>query len=228
MFARGSAAGVLISVLVLLMTACTEPPNRVPCAVFSWEPLNEGSVVEVAFDASSSYDPDGQIISYKWDFDDRNTAAYGVTTTHMYHPGTYHPSLTVRDNDGAADTATKTVQIEDFVYIPPTPSVRPEDFVVSGVWFTPAGHVFLFGECVDIYGTVSNTSPVTCGVELEASAYDATGLLVGRVTFWPASTNNIPAGASHPIDYFIYDLTVPSEYVVSVYIRPIRVKQWQP
>ncbi len=62
----------------------------------------------VLFDASNSYDPDGTIVSYEWDFGD-NTTATGITVTHSFDYGTYTVTLTVTDNDGATDTDTITV-----------------------------------------------------------------------------------------------------------------------
>jgi len=65
----------------------------------------------VTFNASGSYDPDGYIVSYSWDFGDGNTAT-GVTVSHAYADnGSYVVTLTVTDNDGATDSAhaTKTI-----------------------------------------------------------------------------------------------------------------------
>jgi len=65
----------------------------------------------VTFNASGSYDPDGTIVSYSWDFGDGNTAT-GVTVSHAYADnGSYVVTLTVTDNDGATDSAhaTKTI-----------------------------------------------------------------------------------------------------------------------
>ncbi len=51
-----------------------------------------------SFDASTSFDPDGNIVSYAWDFGDGQTAA-GLTTPHTYaSPGAYTVTLTVVDN----------------------------------------------------------------------------------------------------------------------------------
>jgi PKD repeat protein len=65
----------------------------------------------VAFDGSGSYDPDGSIASYDWDFGDDKTGS-GVTVSHDYKKaGTYTVTLTVTDNEGATaqDTAVVTV-----------------------------------------------------------------------------------------------------------------------
>ncbi|MGE4358136.1 MAG: PKD domain-containing protein, partial [Candidatus Omnitrophota bacterium] len=55
---------------------------------------------ENIFDASSSYDPDGNVLSYFWDFGD-GTKAEGVKVKHTYtQAGSYNVVLTVRDNSG--------------------------------------------------------------------------------------------------------------------------------
>ncbi len=64
-------------------------PNLVCC-------INTESV----FDASSSYDPDGDSLSYFWDFGD-GTTAKGPQVTHVYKErGKYKVTLTVDDNSG--------------------------------------------------------------------------------------------------------------------------------
>ncbi|MCM8778659.1 MAG: PKD domain-containing protein, partial [Candidatus Omnitrophica bacterium] len=56
--------------------------------------------VENIFDASASLDPDGDVLSYFWDFGD-GTKGEGVKVKHSYtQPGTYSVILTVRDNSG--------------------------------------------------------------------------------------------------------------------------------
>ena len=72
---------------------------------------------EITFDASNSYDPDGTIVSYTWDFGDGTTAT-GKVVTHAYADnGVYTVTLTVKDNDGATDTDTVTATINN---VPPT------------------------------------------------------------------------------------------------------------
>ncbi len=72
---------------------------------------------EITFDGSGSYDPDGSIVSYTWDFGDGTTAT-GQTVTHAYADnGVYTVTLTVKDNNGATDTDTITATISN---VPPT------------------------------------------------------------------------------------------------------------
>jgi PKD repeat protein len=65
--------------------------------------------LEISFDASNSYDPDGNIISYAWGFKDGNTGS-GETLNHTFSSiGSYKVELTVTDNKGATSSATKII-----------------------------------------------------------------------------------------------------------------------
>ena len=62
-----------------------------------------------SFDATASYDPDGSIVAYDWDFGDGTTGT-GVTTSHDYGAnGTYNVQLTVIDNLGASGVLLQSV-----------------------------------------------------------------------------------------------------------------------
>ncbi|MDH5448228.1 MAG: PKD domain-containing protein [Candidatus Bathyarchaeota archaeon] len=93
-------------------------PPIPPVARFSYSP--ESPVVEetVTFDASTSYDPYGSSLSYRWDFGD---GAYdpeyspkGNITTHAYNAtGNYNVTLTVKkDPNGLTSNITKTITIQ--------------------------------------------------------------------------------------------------------------------
>jgi PKD repeat protein len=63
----------------------------------------------VDFNASSSYDPDGSIVSYSWDFGDGTTGS-GVTTSHVYpYEGWFTVTLTVTDNSGYTGQSVQSV-----------------------------------------------------------------------------------------------------------------------
>lgn len=58
----------------------------------------------IQFDGSGSYDPDGSIVSYHWEFGD-GQGADGPIVYHAYsEPGIFTANLTVTDNLGATDT----------------------------------------------------------------------------------------------------------------------------
>ncbi|UCF00548.1 MAG: PKD domain-containing protein [Deltaproteobacteria bacterium] len=71
-----------------------------------------GTVGElVVFDGSGSFDPDGTIFAYNWDFGDGSTGT-GVSPTHAYATdGLFNVSLTVTDDLGATDEAMDTITV---------------------------------------------------------------------------------------------------------------------
>ncbi len=86
--------------------------NRAPKAACSSsiDLMGGGNPREVTFDASNSYDPDGNIIEYKWTLGD-GSVRYGQTLTHQFYPPSnqqswiYYPSLKVTDDDGRSSTS---------------------------------------------------------------------------------------------------------------------------
>ena len=83
--------------------------NLPPVATFTWNTWD----IWVDFDASGSYDPDGSIVSYTWDFGD----GYGETTTspwtsHSYgYQGSFSVTLTVHDNNGTAGYTSNFISL---------------------------------------------------------------------------------------------------------------------
>ncbi|MBD3355000.1 PKD domain-containing protein [Candidatus Woesearchaeota archaeon] len=67
----------------------------------------------IIFDGSRSYDPDGEIVSYEWDFGDGNSGN-SATEEHAYtDEGVYTISLTVTDDDGKTDTDRVNIEVID-------------------------------------------------------------------------------------------------------------------
>ena len=92
-------------------TASINIGNKKPVAQFTYTPTSPKENEPVYFDATSSYDPDGSVTSYSWNFGDGTTGS-GSTTTHTYSQhGTYTVKLTVTDNKGATTTTSKTITI---------------------------------------------------------------------------------------------------------------------
>jgi len=75
-----------------------------PVVHFIWTPLNPIPSQTINFDGSSSYDPDGSIIWYRWDWTNNGEFDYishEPTATNSYPTsGSYTVGLQVEDNDG--------------------------------------------------------------------------------------------------------------------------------
>ena len=106
------------------ITVVTETPNQSPTASFTANPTSGVAPLEVSFNASSSSDSDGSIISYEWDFKDGNTGN-GQTVNHTFSStGSYNVELTVTDNEGATDLDIKAIIVT-------TPEPTPETIFPS-------------------------------------------------------------------------------------------------
>ncbi|MFC1695441.1 PKD domain-containing protein [Pseudomonadota bacterium] len=84
-----------------------EPENQVPEADFgiSCDALN------CELNASSSSDPDGEIVEFSWSLSD-GTNASGTKVEHEFaKPGEYEVSLEVEDDEGATDHYVQTVSV---------------------------------------------------------------------------------------------------------------------
>jgi PKD repeat protein len=88
-------------------------PPQPPTAAFTYSPSKPLVGQTVLFNASASYDPDGTIVSYSWDFGDGTTGS-GKTVTHKYaKAGKYTVKLTVTDDDGqTSDPVSKLITVE--------------------------------------------------------------------------------------------------------------------
>jgi len=101
----GDSATVSRSVLV------TESENALPTASFNTSATTGAAPLSVVFNATGSLDPDGSISAFLWGFCDGSSTTT-VLANHAYTPqGAYILALTVTDNEGGTDTATKAIRV---------------------------------------------------------------------------------------------------------------------
>ncbi len=145
--------------------------NVPPVAVLSSP--SSGAIGEpVSFDASASYDPDGRVVKYSYDFGDGTSPVTGVVAaaSHAYtQAGNYVITLTVTDDDGATSSISKQISIADNV--PPVAALSsPSSGVTSepvafdaSASYDPDGRVvkysYDFGDGTPpVEGTISGVS----------------------------------------------------------------------
>jgi PKD repeat protein len=88
------------------------PANREPTAN-AGGPYSGDTGATITFDGSASSDPDGDALSYAWDFGDGMTGT-GVAPTHSYTAaGNYTVSLVVNDGEFDSAPATSSAEISD-------------------------------------------------------------------------------------------------------------------
>jgi PKD repeat protein len=95
-----------------IVVTVAPPVNLPPHAVLVADPTSGYSPMAVSLDASNSYDTDGNIVTYEWDFEGNGSWAIGATVTeHVYHVGTWTPNVRVTDDDGATSIAAAQTSI---------------------------------------------------------------------------------------------------------------------
>jgi PKD repeat protein len=73
------------------------------------------------FDASGSYDIDGEIVTYTWDFGDGSTSE-GMIAQHTFaEPGQYTVMLTVEDGDGIIASESVVINVSSSMCVNPVP-----------------------------------------------------------------------------------------------------------
>jgi len=102
--------GVLAFAIAVALTGCFKE-NRSPIVEFTVSSSSPRVGESVRFSAESSYDPDGRIVGFDWDFGD----GHGSNLETCYHAysaeGSYFVFLTVTDNDGYGAGCGTTVTV---------------------------------------------------------------------------------------------------------------------
>jgi len=113
------AIGVTYLIVTIIRLA---PPLQLPIAHANG-PYQAYANQAITFHSNDSYDPDGIIVNYTWDFGDK-TLSYEQNPVHRYtQPGNYIAILIVRDNDNLSNIALTSVYIREY-----NESVVPDHF----------------------------------------------------------------------------------------------------
>jgi PKD repeat protein len=120
--------------------------NQLPIALFSESAETAYVGDTISFNASTSYDPDGLIVVYFWDFGD-GTNDTGIVVNHSFSTnGTFTVTLIITDDDGGISSTNATKTIMNV-----TPSILSESFEVKSysfqnmLWIQPSQLNFYTG-----------------------------------------------------------------------------------
>jgi PKD repeat protein len=133
------------------VTVATRPPT----ANFSFGPPNPSAGLTTVFFQNESTDPDGDNLTFSWNFGDGSGPSGARNPSHLYAtPGSKLVRLTVNDGKGGVDDVTQTVVVRD-------PSAANASFTIS-----PAAP--LVGQRV----TFTSTSTPSENQEIDSLAWD--------------------------------------------------------
>src|SRR5579862_1849405 len=97
---KGASASTSVTIAVA---------NKLPVAVLDASPSSGDAPLNVMFTSTGSFDPDGTISTFAWDFGD-GTSGSGATVSHTFAAtGLYWCTLSVTDNAGGVTSASKSV-----------------------------------------------------------------------------------------------------------------------
>ncbi|MCD6331309.1 MAG: PKD domain-containing protein [Thermoplasmata archaeon] len=202
--------------------------NVPPIANFTWQPQNPTDLDEITFNASFSYDIDGYIANYTWNFGD-GSIAYGRNVQHRYEDdGLYIVNLTVIDNEGAVAWITKQIEVfnmapvADFDFTPSEPIVGEstafnstsydlDGFIANYTWNFGDGSI-AYGRNVShvYYNEGSYIVNLTIKDDDGAEAWIAKEVVVSLANHPPYATNPYPSNGS-------VDVSIEPEISVVVY-----------
>ena len=125
------------------------PPNQPPVADAGIDKVRNENVL-IALDGSSSYDPDGSIVSYNWTqtagptvvINTPDQAVASFTTPEVSSDTQMYFQLTVVDNGGATDSDIMGRLIQDVTEPPPPPPPEP-----------PSSDVIVYEDNFNFYNT---------------------------------------------------------------------------
>ncbi|MCZ2855753.1 MAG: PKD domain-containing protein [Candidatus Bathyarchaeota archaeon] len=195
-----------------IYVAVKTPPN----ATFSCSPIAPLTGEDVTFNATGSYDLDGQIVNYFWDFGD-GTSATGVIVQHAYvDDGNYTVRLTVTDDDGVStiETSVKTIlnraPVASFVAIPQQPITGETAIFNASASYDSDGGIasykWDFGD-----GNITTISSSTITHKYSSSGnYTATLTIFDNDNFSNSSTLTLSV---HKVDIAIVDVIVSANEV---------------
>lgn len=169
---RDTAFLMAMVFLLPMFAGCTDllGNNGPPSATMSITPsgtIKAGE--EVAFSAAGSSDPDGDALTFEWDFGDGNTGT-GLTTKHTYaQPGDYTAELAVGDGTHEV-TTSKSITVVDSSAREPEAKITPnKDDDCDGEESTASGDLVIVWVCDEDNDVNDRQVEVSTTVNLDAS-----------------------------------------------------------
>jgi glucose/arabinose dehydrogenase len=217
--------------------------NASPVARIQANPTSGPAPLAVTFDGRTSSDPDGDPLSYNWDFGDGSSSS-ASNPAHTYAFGSYTARLTVSDGRGKSSSATATINAGNAPpvvnAIPPSSYRGGETFVIIGsasdaedgqlppsaldwnVRLVHGSHDHFVGAYADVAQVDVNAltdHDADSHYEAELTATDSAGASATKtISVYPETTTlrlrSSPSGA--PLSYAGKQLSTPQDLTAAV------------
>jgi len=177
----------MATLVLLAIPAIVAAANALPLAQFEVLPSADGSATTVVFDASSSQDTDGTIVTYQWIFGDGFSGS-GVTKSHTYaSAATYMVTLLVTNNQGGNHLVSREIDLSQPL---DGPAEEPT---------TPTPQVVVAPSNARIGTGVGNRAPAFTLLDLEGSQVSLSDFLgqVVLLEFWTSTCSACLAVLPH-------------------------------
>lgn len=112
-----------------------EVDNRPPTSAFDWTPSLPDDAIKVEF-ADRSTDPDGEVVSWCWDFGDRSTSTTKSPGHQFPDDGIYTVTLVVQDDDGKKTSYSQEIPVGNAPPVAAFTVSSSSPQVGELVWFT--------------------------------------------------------------------------------------------
>ncbi|MBW2393567.1 MAG: PQQ-dependent sugar dehydrogenase [Deltaproteobacteria bacterium] len=206
-----TVAGDASATVALSITVDGALPGMLPPIADADGPYGAVLGGAITFDGTASFDPDGTVVAWNWDFGDGNVAG-GATPSHTYAAeGSYTVTLTVTDDQARVDQDTTTATVVAQPGAIKAVRVLQDPALVKPTWITaPAGDPRLF-------------------IVLQGQPSDPLGrvLILANGALLPTPFLEMPVGVQNDLggDYGMRGLVFAPDYATSglfyvLYSRP--------
>ncbi|MCB0385076.1 MAG: PKD domain-containing protein, partial [Bdellovibrionales bacterium] len=212
----------------------SEPPpvdNQPPVAeIVALTPTTGTAPLRVEVDAYNSYDPDGEIIEYRWDNSNGHvwTGPYYVDT--FDQPGAHSIVLTVTDNNGASAESVISITVESppepenlsYSFWPPLPTMGEKiQFRARGLSGSQHTYKWTFAGQTEVYGQEVESSFAQAGVHsVRLEVYDGDHLVSSIADNLEVFEPTLPVAVGR-ISYVNDTGTVAAQPGETLYVRDL-------
>ncbi|HEV8304998.1 MAG TPA: PKD domain-containing protein [Gemmatimonadales bacterium] len=195
------------------------PINHAPTANAAG-PYSSAEGSPVLFDGSASLDPDGDQLSYDWDFGDGSPHDTGVNPSHTYadnRPGGYPVTLAVSDGGGLIGTANAIANIDNVapavgVITAPVEPLAVGESVTASASFTDPGTLDTHTGIID-WGDGTSSSAAVSEANGSGSASGSHAYTTAGVYTLTLTITDKDGGADQSVFEFVVVFDVVAGFV---------------